>query len=168
MAKASGKRKVVSTLKSPVSAQRKLPHGGYVVVDRELCVGCGTCELVCSLSHEGESNPYLARLRLVADPFTGAIALDTCRQCAEPACFFACPVEGALVIDKKTAARIIVEDKCIACGACARVCPYNEGGGVIRLNPVKNVYFKCDLCSGDPRCVSSCQVVALKYKGSNP
>jgi len=39
-------------------------------VDVDLCRGCEACELVCSLIHEGESNPQLARVQVQKDMAT--------------------------------------------------------------------------------------------------
>jgi Fe-S-cluster-containing dehydrogenase component len=88
---------------------------------------------------------------------------ETCTQCEYPACYYVCPVRGALIIDEKTGARVIMEDVCIGCGACSRACPYNARGKIIRYNPEKKKYFKCDLCSGNPQCVEACRWMALKY-----
>jgi len=76
----------------------------------------------------------------------------------------ACPVEGAMTIDPKTGARLIVESKCTVCGACAEKCPFNSGKTVVFLNARKNVYVKCDLCGGEPKCVEFCPTGALKLR----
>ncbi len=53
----------------------------------ERCSGCRTCQLVCSLCHEGECNPLLARLAgkprgtMVSMEF--APLCDGCALCAE-------------------------------------------------------------------------------------
>ena len=76
----------------------------------------------------------------------------------------ACPVEGAMVVDAKTGARLIVESECIACGECAEECPYNAEGTIVLLNPNRGVYVKCDLCEGKPKCVEFCPTGALKFQ----
>ena len=36
-----------------------------LAVDYEKCTGCRLCELVCSVRHEGVSNPARSRIRIV-------------------------------------------------------------------------------------------------------
>jgi len=67
-----------------------------------------------------------------------------------------------MIIDEATGAVSIVEDLCTGCGSCAEACPYNREYKVLKLNPVKGVYFKCDLCGGEPACVEVCPTGALK------
>lgn len=76
----------------------------------------------------------------------------------------ACPVEGAMVVDEKTGARLIEESRCTGCGECAEACPYNKEGTIIVANTKRGVYVKCDLCGGDPQCASFCPTGALKVR----
>lgn len=160
-AQMSGELKV--NVVTPLPTSMRLPRSGSVKGDAELCSTCGACELYCSLFHEGSASRKLARINVVSDRFTGETAIETCRQCDVPACLYACMVPGAMYIDPKTGARVIDGEKCVGCGNCARACPYNANGGIIRLNPVKNIYIKCDLCGGDPQCVKGCRYLALSY-----
>lgn len=57
------KEKVVEILLSD-------PELGELVHVPDVCTGCGICELMCSLYHEGVQAPALARLQVVNDPFT--------------------------------------------------------------------------------------------------
>jgi len=47
-----------------------VPGAGELVHMPTVCTGCGICELMCSLYHEGVQAPALARLQVVNDPFT--------------------------------------------------------------------------------------------------
>ena len=127
------------------------------------CRWCRSCELVCSLHHNGVCSPSLSRIHIGLNTFEAEAAADICKQCRWPACMFACPVEGAMAIDETTGARIIVEEKCTGCGLCAKECPYNHENTIIRLNPLTRKYFKCDLCGGKPQCVDMCPLEALIY-----
>lgn len=138
---------------------RELPESDLIVADVEKCMGCRTCELICSLFHESEFNPSLARIRVSRDPFEGVYTPEICRQCIAPNCYVVCPTEGAMLVDEKTGARIIIEEKCTDCGICARACPWN----MIRRIPMKKVYAKCDLCGGEPKCVEWCPTKALAH-----
>ena len=48
------------------------PEQGTLVHVPAICTGCGICELMCSLYHEGVQAPALARLQVVNNPFTSA------------------------------------------------------------------------------------------------
>ena len=58
---------------------------------------------------------------------------------------------------------VVDEEKCTNCGDCYDVCSY----GVIHEHPERKVAFKCDLCDGDPQCITFCQnqyVLAVDLK----
>ena len=129
--------------------------------DSGKCVWCRSCELVCSLYHEGACSPMLSRIRISLNLFDAEVKAYVCRQCDDPACARACPFK-AIFFDEKVGAYVIDEDKCRGCGLCAKACPYNGGKNIIVFNPSKKVYIKCDLCSGDPQCVQVCPSEALK------
>jgi len=97
------------------------PELGTLVHVPAICTGCGICELMCSLYHEGVQAPALARLQVVNNPFTSAkarlrlqssgwkegkrVALqcDLCRgREAGPICVEYCPAR-ALGFKKKKA-----------------------------------------------------------------
>ena len=48
---------------------------------------------------------------------------------------------------------------CIGCRACVAVCPF----GAMSFDAVAKRVIKCDLCDGDPTCVSFCDTKALDY-----
>lgn len=130
-----------------------------------LCSTCLSCQLACSLFHEGECNLSLARLHIFHDPLAGSDNLiELCKQCLAPSCLYACPIPGAFQVDEATGARIIDEEKCVGCGRCAKACPLNERGTIIRPHPRKRIYIKCDLCrkrEKGPLCVEVCPWGAL-------
>ena len=134
---------------------------GVIRTDSSRCTNCKTCEMTCSLVHEGRVSPELARLRIDQDAFTDSKpTLRVCEQCLGPECLLSCPA-GAIEIDPVTGARVVDEDRCIACGICVAACQF----AMIRLLPgEKPVAFKCDLCRGDPQCVRSCPQQALTYE----
>ena len=148
---------------TPLPGSMRLPQSSSIRGDAEFCSTCGACELYCSLKHEGGASRSTARLNIVSDRFTGDTTIETCRQCETPACLYACMVPGAMSIDPKTGARLINKERCVACGNCARACPYNAREGVIKLDRARNIYVKCDLCDGDPQCIRACRYLALTY-----
>ena len=128
-----------------------------------VCRQCRSCELVCSLTHEQACSPRLARLHLIMNVLMENPEMDICRQCGNPKCFEACPVNGAMSIHPKTKAVIIDSATCTACGKCVELCPFNSKRNILFLHPDKNAAVKCDLCMGNPQCVRICPNNALTY-----
>jgi len=139
-------------------------HIAHVSLDTTVCVGCGTCELVCGLIHNGASGPSLRRLWLVINNFQGTSYTLRCHQCSAPECYFACPNE-ALKIDPESNARYIDPDACQGCQACIDSCPLNPPR--INFDPDRSIALKCDLCTGrdnGPACVEFCPQKALTFE----
>lgn len=130
--------------------------------DGERCIWCRSCELICSLYHEGLCSPSLSRIRISLNIFELSVEAYVCRNCKDPSCFKICP-SGAIRWDEEIRSYRIFEDECTACGLCAKACPYNVTKNIIFFNPTRNAYVKCDLCSGNPQCVQICPSKALKY-----
>ncbi len=161
-----------------------MPH---VMISSKSCTGCHMCELACSAYHEGGFQPSLARLYADVNPTTAVIKGHTCLQTACAKCQDACP-QGAIVTKQVTVTPhgdfaskekigdsvtgfvlVVDESKCDGCinipegPLCVSACPYN----VIHLHPGTNKAFKCDLCGGDPQCITFCQnkyVLAVDLK----
>jgi electron transport protein HydN len=132
-----------------------------VSVDATICRGCDMCMLACSLYHKGQCNPSLGRLRVTRDSDRYRFEVNICRQCEEPDCFPACPVDGAMERNAEGIVSII-EKNCIACGACAAACPYDS----IAYHEDLGLYLKCNLCEGreaGPMCAEVCPTGALSY-----
>ena len=108
-----------------------------------VCAACGTCELVCAMSHDGACGPTLRRCWLDRDHFTSSYELLACKQCNHPECMEACSV-GAMYVDEKTGARCIDPEKCTGCELCIEACPFDPPR--INIDTEKNVAIKCDLC----------------------
>jgi len=143
---------------------REIPKAALIVHDPKMCAGCGVCEVMCSLYHEGVLGPALARSHVVRQPFTAEHSRDTCQQCSSPSCYSACPLKDkAMRIDQTTGTAYVVDDGCTGCGACVDACPFDPPR--ISINLQKNVASKCDLCrerQAGPICVEYCPFQALK------
>ena len=147
---------------------KALPQPERMLVhDPDVCIGCGICELSCSLSRQSTFSRALASLKLHRNYYrgqwdgTGQFHIDLCRQCPCPECLFACPT-GAISVNSMTHARVIDAGKCIGCQRCLKACPYD----MITYDQVRGVCIKCDLCGGDPECVKQCPASgngALQY-----
>ena len=136
-----------------------------IIIDFSKCIGCHTCELVCSLSHEGVVNLTLARIHVIN--LNWIMVPMNCRHCEDAPCIDVCPT-NALYHDRDGAV-MLAEDKCIGCFMCAMACPY----GIPRFNEITGVMFKCDLCADrraegkEPACVEACPSGALIFGSTN-
>jgi Fe-S-cluster-containing hydrogenase component 2 len=129
----------------------------------DLCRDCQACALACSLYHEGECNPSLARLVVSKDMARYEFHIAICQQCDSPDCIPACPTR-AMRRDNQGVVTL-VEDECTQCGACVDSCPF----GAIFYNEVQGRHLKCDHCAGredGPLCVEVCPVGALTLSGA--
>jgi Fe-S-cluster-containing hydrogenase component 2 len=137
-----------------------------VVVNPKVCAGCRTCEVICSLTHEGCIDIEKSRIRIKSNSFTGTFHPQICHQCSDVPCFYACP-ESAIQIEESSGFAIIKEEKCTGCMACEKACPFK----VIGYAEDRKKAIKCDLCKGFPECVKWCPVSALgvaDFGGENP
>lgn len=129
-----------------------------MVIDYQKCVGCGTCEMICSLAHEGVCSPFLSRIKVVRQYKHGRHIPISCAFCEKPPCVAVCPV-SAISKDSDSGFVGIDESKCIGCRQCVQACPFGHMG----FNIDKGLAIKCDLCGGDPQCVKYCWTQALEY-----
>jgi carbon-monoxide dehydrogenase iron sulfur subunit len=143
---------------------KNIPKPKYALkVESFRCRGCGLCELACSIIHENEATPASSRIRVEKDRDNYKFTPSVCDQCVEANCISACPTK-AIRTEKKTGARIIDEQLCINCGACARACPKASTGNAIFPHPSRKVHIKCDLCywrDNGPICAEICPTNAI-------
>ena len=151
-----------------------------VFIHPERCIGCKQCEAACAVAHSQSKSLFwagfetpLPKPRIHAEP---GLSINTsfpnkCRHCNPAPCQFACPT-GAISRPGDFNDIVVIEArKCIACGMCAMVCPFD----VITYfasaaAPEKtSVALKCDHCIerqrlGDsPACAEACKVGALEF-----
>ncbi|MBW1972958.1 MAG: 4Fe-4S dicluster domain-containing protein [Deltaproteobacteria bacterium] len=129
-----------------------------IVSNPEKCTGCRVCESVCSLVHTGRCNPAESRIRVMRWETKGLDIPVTCLQCEDPICEMVCPV-NAISRNPDTGAMETNHDICIKCYMCVMACPF--GGSLIAPN---GDVLRCDLCGGEPQCVTLCQTKAIEYK----
>ena len=142
----------------------------FIDVDPDKCIGCGICELVCSMekTEDRSFNPSKSRIRVCR--FDPAINIAVaCRLCEKPSCVNACPKKA--LSQAQSGIIHVDENKCNGCNWCIKACPY----GSISIDPDKRVAALCDLCEGrkgigvfpgrkiaSPACVEWCPEEAIE------
>ncbi|MBI4289358.1 MAG: 4Fe-4S dicluster domain-containing protein [Chloroflexi bacterium] len=147
------------------------PEGTALVQTRwDLCVGCGVCEMACSMFHFGVLDKELSRIRIYRYllPLPKSLQ-NVCSQCPAPEreCQKACPVQPAVIyFDEKAQHMKVDSERCLgsSCGMCREACPAK----VPILAPPEHDYpLVCDLCERDgqrrPQCVEVCPYSALEF-----
>src|SRR5216684_1245725 len=80
---------------------------GVIYPDPTLCIGCLTCEVICSQVHKQQGLSDLPRIRIYKDPSTrvdpevlaaypdrGSHHQQPCLQCPTAECLYVCPVNA--------------------------------------------------------------------------
>lgn len=139
-----------------------------LLMDANLCTGCGSCEVACQLEHD--LPPTVLPIRALAvgpfptdNGFVMTFAPATCAHCSDPICVRVCP-QGAM---QQRADGIVFSDpaRCIGCRTCAAACPYAAPA----LNTATGKIAKCDYCREradaglQPVCVLKCPTGALSF-----
>ena len=129
-----------------------------LMIDYEKCTGCRLCELVCSVKHEGVSNPARSRIKIVKWEWEGRYVPMSCQQCESAPCMAICPVKA--ISRNGDMGRVEVDyDVCIGCRMCIAICPF----GAMSFDTLARKVIKCDFCDGDPQCVRFCEPGAVQY-----
>lgn len=128
-----------------------------IIIEQEKCTGCRLCELVCAVRHTGVSNPARSRINVIKWESEGFYLPMLCQQCETAACMAVCP-KDALSRDESLNRVVINYDLCIGCKMCVMACPFG-GMGI----DIEGKIIKCDLCDGEPQCVSFCDPKAIDY-----
>jgi len=175
-AHAMAQHKVESTAKGWGHENYPYPKGvAFIECDEMKCVGCGICQMACSMKHFGVINKELARIqvRKYLLPLPKAVQV-TCVLCPdeERECEKACPLDPpAVYYDNELRHMVIAEERCLGekCLRCLEAC----SAEAIRIYPsVSPTPFVCDLCdtenngNRDPQCVNVCPYGALYFVSS--
>jgi Fe-S-cluster-containing hydrogenase component 2 len=145
----------------------------FIECDEMKCVGCGICQMACSMEHFGVINKDLARIevRKYLLPVAKGIQV-TCSQCQkeERECEKSCPLDpSAIYYDNDLLHMVVDKDSCLGqdCLTCMESCP----AGAIKTYPQLLLEpFVCDLCDTEnngkrnPQCIDVCPTGALYFK----
>lgn len=141
-------------------------YGNHIVQyvpDYSFCAGCTSCEVVCTLTHDGLVSPCHNRIFVSRDNRSMVHTILACQQCADHPCYDKCPKKGqAMKIDDNNIV-YIDENECIGCGLCAKACVFTPSriNMVVSTDKSKRKAKKCDLCrtrAEGPACVEWCPV----------
>lgn len=147
------------------------PKGEALIEARwDLCIGCGLCEVACSMFHHRTIHRELSRIRIYRYLLPAPKAVqNVCCQCSaqERECEKACPVDPPVIhYDAEKFHMAVDEERCLGakCAKCLKACP----ASVPRFYPPgHDCAMVCDLCErgGDrrPQCVEICPSFALEY-----
>ena len=132
------------------------------LLDSERCNGCRLCEIVCSVTKEGVSDPSRSRIRVCGWDTEGMYLPLVCLHCENPLCASVCPVIGIQRDDELN--RVVADnDRCVTCRACVSICPH----GGLTFDSKDRKILRCDLCGGDPACAKVCEPNAIQYVDSD-
>ena len=123
--------------------------------DGTRCTGCKTCQMACK---DYKNIDLGISFRHVYEVTIGDTVKDadgiltttcvsyplsmSCNHCDSPICFEKCP-QSAIIKDADTGLMSIDEEKCIGCGTCAIVCPYNAP----KVDEEKKKAVRCNGCA---------------------
>ncbi len=149
----------------------KFPEGvAYIQARWDLCIGCGMCEIACSMHHYGVMNRELSRIRIFRylTPVPKSVQ-NVCTQCSEQEreCQKACPNDPPVIhYDSEKFHMTVDAERCLGsgCALCRDACPAK----IPRFYaPEHDHAFVCDLCEKNgerrPQCVEVCPSYALEY-----
>ncbi|HKL74632.1 MAG TPA: 4Fe-4S dicluster domain-containing protein [Halanaerobiales bacterium] len=105
-------------------------------------------------------------------PIDKYMVTDACRNCVAHKCVNACPKDAIVVIQNRA---FIDQDKCIECGRCAKVCPYNAinenkrpcvracAVDAITSDENRRAEIDDDKCVNCGSCIVACPFGAIDY-----
>jgi len=132
----------------------------FLTFNKNICIGCHSCEVACKQEHGLGVGPRLVRVIEKSPDFIPVY----CHHCAKAPCKESCPV-GAITRDEKG---IVLIDKelCIGCRDCIEQCPF----GVMQYDYHQELAIKCDLCierlvnDKQPACMSVCPTGCIHFR----
>ncbi len=137
------------------------------LLDLSACTGCSACRLACTIENRlewGTSWRTVTTFNPSRHPAAPRFHLSlACNHCERAPCLEQCP---ALAIRREPATGAVLIDpgRCMGCGYCSWVCPWDAP----RLDEREGVMTKCTLCSErlergrGPACAELCPTGALR------
>jgi anaerobic carbon-monoxide dehydrogenase iron sulfur subunit len=130
--------------------------------------------MACSVRKTGRFSSRSARIWVETEARVGKDVPHVCRQnlracrkadSSEPRCIEACPLardpHPPLAWEAELGAVVLrPRGECMTCLACVAACRFDA----IRVDPSDNRLIKCDLCGGEPECVTVCVTEAIQLE----
>jgi Fe-S-cluster-containing hydrogenase component 2 len=96
---------------------------GVLTVNIKRCENCGVCEIACAERHGGKARLKVKDvLQSRGLAFNDEVLPIVCKQCEKPTCIEACKTNA---LKREDGIIYIDEEKCVGCGRCAKLCPFN-------------------------------------------
>lgn len=130
----------------------------FITMDVTKCVVCRNCEYACSFRQNGDFARKDSNIRVEYLDDVKICLPHTCMHCDDAWCLEICPA-AAISKNALTGAIEINSDRCAGCKMCILACPF----GNIHFDDIHLISRKCNLCDGEPNCVSYCISGALQY-----
>ncbi|MBW1636002.1 MAG: 4Fe-4S dicluster domain-containing protein [Deltaproteobacteria bacterium] len=130
----------------------------FITMDVTKCVVCRNCEYACSFRQAGDFDRDHSNIRVEYYDDVKICLPQTCMHCDNAWCLEICPA-AAIIRNETTGAIEIISERCVGCEMCILACPF----GNIHFDKINLVSRKCNLCEGEPNCVSFCISGALQY-----
>jgi Fe-S-cluster-containing dehydrogenase component len=141
----------------PLSRALEKAGGEYaLIIDLNACVGCGACEVACTLRNGLPEGQSLVRRIPRGEGRDRWYLTVQCQQCQDAPCMTVCPTRATY---RHASGVVLVNEKaCVGCKYCAVACPYDAR----IFDERTGVAAKCSLClpwvleGGQPACVQAC------------
>ena len=145
-----------------------IKSASFILPDYVSCVGCGICMLECSMKHYGITDMGRSNIQVYGLDIKGGM-IDIpilCMKCNDTPCMSVCPEKvQAISIHPTTGAILLDTEKCTVCGLCIDACNEQRTGCLRLSNEGDEVVGMCDLCDGNPVCVTYCPEHVLQILG---
>ena len=130
--------------------------------------------MACSVGKTGRFSSRSARIWIETDARVGKDIPHVCQQnmracrggdSPDPRCIAACPAardpDPPIYWDEALGIVVLSpRDDCVTCLACLEACRF----GAIRVEASGGSLIKCDLCGGEPECVTVCVTEAIQLE----
>ncbi len=154
----------ITGAEAPSDAYKAADHWWGMLIDIDVCIGCGNCVRACSNENgvpkgyfrtwveryqvEEHGQPHVESPNGAIDGFPPSTQVDLksffvpklCNHCADSPCVQVCPVGATFVSPDGVV--LVDETYCLGCRYCVQACPY----GCRYLNPETETVDKCTLC----------------------